>query len=222
MNNIRYVPDPTALKAVIFDVDGTLVDSNEFHVRAWVEAFRQYGKTVDPAEVRPQIGKGGDEVMPEFLTADELRQIGDDLDADRAELFAEKYLPRVKPFPCVKELFRRIKADGLLIALASSSKQQEVDHHTKSLHIEDLIHAATSSDDTKRSKPNPDIFLAALEKLGDIPPGEAIAVGDSPWDVLAATKAGYACDRSHDRRFFTRGAANFRCDRGLREHRGAF
>jgi len=166
------------------------VDSNEFHVRAWVEAFRQYGKTVDPAEVRPQIGKGGDEVMPEFLTADELRQIGEDLDADRAELFAEKYLPRVKPFPCVKELFRRIKADGLLIALASSSKQQEVDHHTKSLHIEDLIHGATSSDDAKRSKPNPDIFLAALEKLGDIPPSEAIAVGDSPWDVLAATKAG--------------------------------
>ena len=129
MKNNSGTADATELRAVIFDVDGTLVDSNEFHVEAWVEAFRQYGKTVNPADVRPQIGKGGDEVMPEFLTADELRRFGKELDADRAELFAEKYLPRVKPFPCVKELFERIKEDGLLIALASSSKEREVDHH---------------------------------------------------------------------------------------------
>ena len=190
MKNNSGTADATELSAVIFDVDGTLVDSNEFHVRAWVEAFRQYGKTVNPADVRPQIGKGGDEVMPEFLTAGELRRFGEELDADRARLFAEEYLPRVRPFPCVKELFRRIKDDGLLIALASSSKEQEVDHHKKALQIEDLIDAATSSDDAKRSKPNPDIFLAALEKLGHVPPEEAITVGDSPWDVLAATKAG--------------------------------
>lgn len=182
--------DHTLLRAVIFDVDGTLVDSNEYHVQAWVEAFKQYGKTVNPADVRPQIGKGGDEVMPEFLTADELRQIGEELDADRAELFQKKYLPRVEPFPCVREVFERIREDGLRIALASSSKEEEVEHHKKNLRVEDLVDTATSSDDAGRSKPNPDIFQAALKKLGGIPPEEAIVVGDSPWDVLAATKSG--------------------------------
>jgi len=175
---------------VIFDVDGTLVESNELHVEAWVEAFRQYGKTVDAADVRPQIGKGGDEVLPEFLTVDELGRFGEELDADRAELFKQKFLPRVRPFPCVKELFERLRSDALRIALASSSKEAEVEHHKKNLGIEDLVDAATSSDDAKHSKPNPDIFLAALRKLDLIEPSQAIAVGDSPWDVLAATKAG--------------------------------
>jgi HAD superfamily hydrolase (TIGR01509 family) len=182
--------DQTELRAVIFDVDGTLVDSNDLHVRAWVEAFGQYGKRAEPADVHTQIGKGGDEVMPEFLTADELRRFGEELDADRAELFKEKFLPLVKPIPKVKELFERIKADGLRIALASSSKEQEVEQHKKNLGIEELVDAATSSDDAERSKPNPDIFEVALKKLEGVSPGQAIVVGDSPWDVLAATKAG--------------------------------
>ena len=178
------------IKAVIFDIDGTLVNSNDLHVEAWQEAFKCYGKEVTFDEVHQQIGKGGDQLMPVFCSPEELERFGSDLEQHRAKLFTSDYLPRVKPFPKVRELFERIKADGLQIALASSAKEEEVDQHKKSLGIKELIEAATSADDVEKSKPHPDIFQASLAGLKNISPDEAIVIGDTPYDVMAASKAG--------------------------------
>jgi HAD superfamily hydrolase (TIGR01549 family) len=178
------------IKAVIFDVDGTLVDSNDFHVAAWREAFMCYGKELTYHEVHSQMGKGGDHLMPVFLSLEELDLFGDELEQLRVDLFTHRYLPRVKPFPKVRELFERIKSDGMRIALASSAKQEELEGHKKKLHIEDLVDAATSADDVHRSKPCPDVFQAALDRLGGIGPHEAVVVGDTPYDAMAARNAG--------------------------------
>ena len=178
------------IKAVIFDVDGTLVDSNDLHVEAWQEAFRGCGKEVAYEKLYEQMGKGGDQLMPVFCSREELERFGSELERSRTELFTSDYLPRVRPFPKVRELFERIKADGLSIALATSAKEEELERHKKSLRIEDLLEAATSADDADRSKPHPDIFQAALEGIGGVAPAESVVIGDTPYDVIAAARAG--------------------------------
>jgi HAD superfamily hydrolase (TIGR01549 family) len=178
------------LKAVIFDIDGTLVDSVDLHARAWQEALAHFGKQVGYERVRYQIGKGGDQLMPVFLSEDELERFGEELEKYRGELFKREYMPRVKGFPSVRELFERIERDGLRIALASSAKGDELKTYKKLARIEDLVEEETSSDDAEKSKPHPDIFEAALERLGDVEPSEAMVVGDTPYDAEAAGKAG--------------------------------
>ncbi len=178
------------VKAIIFDVDGTLVDSNNLHVEAWREAFRGYGKELNFEDVHGQMGKGGDQLMPVFCTEEELERFGGELERRRVELFKSEYLPRVRPFPRVRELFERLKAEGLQIALASSAKEEELEQHKKSLRVEDLLEADASADDAERSKPHPDIFQAALAGLKGVAPAEALVVGDTPYDVEAAAKAG--------------------------------
>lgn len=178
------------IKAVIFDVDGTLVDSVDLHARAWQEAFAHFGKQFDFERVRSQIGKGGDQLMPVFLSQKELDEFGEELEEYRGELFKREYLPRVKVFPAVRELFQRVKDEGLQTALASSAKEDELKTYKKIARIEDLIEEETSSDDAEKSKPHPDIFEAALERLDDMSPAEAVVVGDTPYDAEAAAKAG--------------------------------
>lgn len=190
MTGIRTWGVYVLIKAVIFDVDGTLVDSNDLHVGAWREAFRCYGKELTYEEVHAQLGKGGDQLMPVFCTGEELRSFGEELEARRVEIFKRDYLPRVRPFARVRELFERIGADGLRIALASSAKGEELEQHKLSLRVADLLEAATSADDAERSKPYPDIFRAALAGLEGVAPSEAVVVGDTPYDVEAAAKAG--------------------------------
>jgi HAD superfamily hydrolase (TIGR01509 family) len=180
-------------QAAIFDIDGTLVDSNELHVRAWREVFRRYGKDVDPDALRAQMGKGGDQLMPVFWPKAELARFGEEMQALRVRLFMEKYLPLVKPFPGVRQLFERVKRDGLRIALASSAKRPELEHHIELLGVGDLVDARTSADDAEHSKPRPDILQAALERLPGIAASEAMLIGDSPYDAQAAARAGMRC-----------------------------
>ena len=178
------------IKAVIFDVDGTLVDSNLQHVEAWREAFAHFGKELSAEEVHAQVGKGGDQLMPVFLSQHELEHFGAELERMRMEIFTRDYLPNVEPFPKVRELFERLKQDGVQIALASSSKEDEVEHHQKNLGVGDLVDVATNKDDVEHSKPCPDIFQTALARLDGVAPEEAIVVGDSPYDAQAASTAG--------------------------------
>jgi HAD superfamily hydrolase (TIGR01549 family) len=178
------------IKAVIFDIDGTLVDSVDLHAKAWQETFKHFGRDVPYEEVRHQIGKGGDQLMPVFFSKEELDQFGKEMEEYRSKLFKNEYLPRVRPFPKVRELFERIKADGLKIALASSAKEEELQEYKKIAHIEDLVEEETSADDTDKSKPHPDIFEAALSLLGDVSAREAVVVGDTPYDAQAAGKIG--------------------------------
>ncbi|MEE7441501.1 haloacid dehalogenase superfamily, subfamily IA, variant 3 with third motif having DD or ED/haloacid dehalogenase superfamily, subfamily IA, variant 1 with third motif having Dx(3-4)D or Dx(3-4)E [Methylobacterium sp. UNC300MFChir4.1] len=177
------------MRAVIFDIDGTLLDSVDLHARAWVEAFAHFGVETGFAEVRRQIGKGGDELMPVFLSEERIAREGETIEAYRSDLFKRRYLSEVRPFPGVRPLFEHIRSAGLKIALASSGKRSEVEHYTEILEIGDLVDVATSSDDADRSKPHPDIFEAALAKLDGVPPDAIIVVGDTPYDAEAAAKA---------------------------------
>src|SRR3954468_6840136 len=113
------------IEAVIFDLDGTLVDSNALHVASWDRAFHHFGKHFPLEELRRHIGKGSDQYLPEFLNEEEMKRFGKELDEYRSELFTKEYLPRVKPFPKVHELFERMRHEGKRIALATSSKEKE-------------------------------------------------------------------------------------------------
>lgn len=178
-------------EAVIFDIDGTLLDSVDLHAQAWVEAFRYFGHEIPFDQIRSQIGKGGDQLLPVFLRPEELEDIGEKLQKYRSRLFKEEYLPQVKPFPDVRELFLEIKGNGQQVALASSAKGDELKEFERIANIEDLVEVETSSADAARSKPHPDIFEAALDRLGKkITPEQAIVVGDSPHDAEAAKRAG--------------------------------
>ena len=176
------------LKAVIFDIDGTLVDSVDLHARAWQEAFRKFGREVAFEEVRHQIGKGGDQLMPVFFSEAELERFGDELEKYRGELYKREYLSQVRAFPQVRELFERIRREGLRIALASSAKKDELKTYKEIARITDLVEEETSADDADKSKPHPDIFEAALASLGDVRAGEAVVIGDTPYDAEAAGK----------------------------------
>lgn len=180
------------LRAAIFDVDGTLVNSNDLHAEAWAEIFRRFGVDLPHAVIRNQIGKGGDNLLPALLPPKLLEAHGAEMEEQRGELFKRAYLPRVRPFPGVRELFRSLQDQGVRTVLASSASGLEVEQYQDLLGIGDLLDGTTSKDDVAHSKPCPDIFEAALAKLPDIAPGEAVAVGDSPYDMEAAAKLGIA------------------------------
>ena len=178
------------LQAAIFDLDGTLVDSVDLHTEAWQRAFRKFNREVSFLEIRSQIGKGGDQLLPSFFSLAELEDFGKKLEAERGRIFQGELIEKVRPFPRVKELFERIARDGLKIALASSAKKDELKHYVKLLDVDDLVDASTSTDDASKSKPHPDIFQAALKKLGGLDPAAAMAIGDTPYDAQSAGKAG--------------------------------
>ena len=178
------------IKAVLFDVDGTLIDSNDLHAAAWREAFLHFGVDIPLEKVRTQIGKGGDNLIPSLLPPELVEQKQEEIEDYRSEMFKRDYLPRVVPFPCVRELFERITADGKKIVLASSAKGAEIKFHLDVIGAHDLVTETTSADDVEHSKPDPDIFAAALAKVQPAGADEAVVVGDSPFDILAAKKLG--------------------------------
>ena len=177
-------------QAVIFDVDGTLIDSVDLHAQAWSEAFAAFGRDVPFDAVRGQIGKGGDQLLPVFLAPDEVETVGKRVEARRSEIFKERFLDTLRPFPDVRALFERLRADGIRIALASSAKGDELERYKRIAAIEDLTDRHTTSDDAERSKPYPDIFAVALDRLGSPDPSRVLVVGDTPYDAEAARKLG--------------------------------
>ena len=175
--------------AFLFDVDGTLIDSVDLHAKAWQEALAHFGFDVPYEQVRGQIGKGGDHLMPVFVPQDQLDRMGEQLEKYRGELFKRKYLPEVKPFPGVRDLFLRVKDEGYRAALASSAKGDELESYKKLMNIDDLVDAETSSSDVESSKPSPDVFEAVMDRV-KIEPNAAIVIGDTPYDAIAAGRAG--------------------------------
>lgn len=179
------------VKAVIFDVDGTLIDSVDLHARAWHDVFLRYGVKTDFQEVRDQIGKGGDKLMKVFLSKDQIDRFGKEIQAERAKLFMRKYLPQVKPFPALKDLFERLRKNGIKIAIASSAKADELQAYKKITGIGPYLAEDTSADDVSNTKPDPDVFRSAQKKLG-IDPSNVIAIGDTQYDAESAGQAGMA------------------------------
>ena len=177
------------MRAVIFDVDGTLVDSVDLHAKAWQDAFAQFGHQISFEQIRSQIGKGGDQLMPVFLSKAELEVRGKEIEKWRGDHYKKVYLSQVKSFPKVRELFQRLLDDGWKLALASSAKEDELKVYKQIANITDLLDTETSSQDAEKSKPYPDIFQAAVARL-KLTPHDCIVVGDSPYDAEAALKAG--------------------------------
>src|SRR5690242_14200826 len=158
------------IETVIFDVDGTLVDSVDLHARAWREALAHFGVEVPYGEIRSQIGKGADQLLPAVVPEDRLEEVSGPLVAFRTRLYREAYLPQVVAFPAVRRLIARLRGDGKRTALASSAEEGELGHYVRVAAIEGLFDAATTSSDADRTKPWPDVFQAVLAKLGSPSP----------------------------------------------------
>lgn len=177
--------------AVLLDVDGTLVDSNDAHARAWVDAFAEAGIAVDYTRVRRAIGMGGDKLMPHVSGITEDSDEGARIAGRRGAIFKSRYLPGLRPFPRVRQLVQRILDDGFVAVAASSAKKDELDPLLHIAGVADLVRTRTSSDDADESKPDPDIVHAALQRAGAAADA-AIMLGDTPYDVAAGRRAGVA------------------------------
>lgn len=179
----------TPPRAVLLDVDGTLVDSNDAHAAAWVDVGREMGFAAEFAEVRRMIGMGGDKVLPRLAGIEEDTPQGQLIAQRRGEIFRARHLAGVRAFPGARALLERFRRDGLALAVATSASPEDLALLLEAGGLQDLIDTATSADDAERSKPDPDIVQAALARAG-VRPDEAVMLGDTPYDVEAATRAG--------------------------------
>jgi HAD superfamily hydrolase (TIGR01509 family) len=177
------------LKGVIFDVDGTLVDSNDAHAQSWVDTFAEAGYNVPFDVVRPLIGMGGDKLLPKAAGIRHDSQEGKKLTERRSQIFRTKYLPRLRPLPGARALVERVRKNGLKPVVATSAKDEELNGLLKAADVADLMEEKATASDAKRSKPDPDIVRAAIEE-SSIPSDKLVMIGDTPYDIQAATKAG--------------------------------
>jgi HAD superfamily hydrolase (TIGR01549 family) len=172
-------------RAVLLDVDGTLIDANYHHALAWWRAFRSHGITLPVWRIHRHVGMGGDQLVPALVPG-----IDDDrhnaIEEKRGEEYA-KLIGEVQPLEGAHELIAELKERGATVVLASSSPQDELDRYLDLLDARELADAWTTKDDVDASKPAPDLVTAALEKAGG---GDAVMVGDAPWDIEAAREAG--------------------------------
>lgn len=181
-----------ALRGVILDVDGTLVLSNDAHAEAWVEAFAAFGYKISFEQVRPLIGMGGDQVIPKMvpgLTDEE--GDGKAISERRKELIINSYGPKLLPTDGSRQLIQHMQQTGLQLIIASSATSQELQVLLKAACVDDLLKdtEATTSSDADASKPAPDIVEAALNKL-KMEPSQVLMLGDTPYDIESATRAG--------------------------------
>jgi HAD superfamily hydrolase (TIGR01509 family) len=171
----------------ILDVDGTLVDTNYHHALAWHRALHQHGYPVQMWKVHRHIGMGGDQIVPSLIGEEAAAADGEAIRETEAAAYGE-LIGEVEPMDGARKLIEDLRADGNTVILASSAKEEEVDHYLDLLDARELVDGWTTSADVERTKPEPDLVRAALEKAGDDEP--AVMVGDSVWDVKAAKAAG--------------------------------
>lgn len=181
------------IRAIVFDIDGTLIDSVDAHAESWVRAFAVFGIETRFEDVRHHIGEGSDRLMPAFVPDDVLRDRGKDIGSYRSNLFKREYLPTVRPFPGVRALFEHIRGNGQRLVLGSSCASDEIEDYKKIAGVADLTDGQVTKDDADRSKPSPDIFQAASGLLAPLAPSELMVVGDTVYDAEAAARAGLAC-----------------------------
>jgi membrane protein len=179
------------IQAILFDIDGTPVDSNDQHALAWEQAFAEFGTRFDRQTIHDQIGKGTDQLVPTLLP-DTNEQERDRLGAAQGELFKSRYLVAIRTLPFARELLSQARSAGHKVVLASSASKAELDHYLDLLDAHDLVSATTSADDVENTKPAPDIFSVALRKLAPLTAEEVVVVGDTSYDVGAAAKCGIA------------------------------
>jgi HAD superfamily hydrolase (TIGR01509 family) len=175
-------------RAILLDIDGTLVDSNDAHVEAWQRAFAAEGHVFNRSQIHSEIGKGRDNLIPSLLpgaNTDAIERLGH----AAGELYQRDYMPNVAPFHGATQILRRLARRGHTVVLASSASRAEVAYYVNLLDAEGLITGTTSKDDVAASKPCADIFLAALGLTGGAAE-RAVVIGDTPYDIIAARRAG--------------------------------
>ena len=178
------------IAAVLLDIDGTLLFSNEFHARAFVLAAEELGfATPGVEEVLRLIGMGGDKLIPQAFGFSAESEKGRALDARKGEIFRSRFGPQLRPTPGARELLERFRDPGLRRVVATSANEEDLKLLLGAAGIADLVDACTTSDDVEESKPDPDIVEAALE-LAEVGADRAVMLGDTPYDVEAATRAG--------------------------------
>lgn len=180
-----------ALKAVLFDIDGTLIDSNDAHTQAWVQTLQRHGRHVSYEQIRSVIGKGSDKVFDEVLGIESDSALAKQITNDRTRLLLNSFIPNLVPTPGARPLVQRMKSEGLRLVIASSSGE-ELPALLAQAGLTDLLDTAVSSDEVKASKPDGDIIEVALRKAG-VEPSEAVMIGDTPYDIAAAKAAGVKC-----------------------------
>lgn len=177
------------IRGVILDVDGTLVNSNDAQARSWVEAMADEGYQVPFDKVRPLIGMGGDKVLPDTIGVDKDSATGKKISQRRGEIFKERYLPTIHPFPHAQDLLNSMREHGLKLAIASSAKPDELKSLLSIVGAADLIQDKSSEKDASNSKPSPDIMEVTLRKIG-LPANELLMLGDTAYDIEASKKVG--------------------------------
>jgi HAD superfamily hydrolase (TIGR01509 family) len=176
------------VSVAILDIDGTLVDTNYHHAIAWYRAFRQHEIILPIWLIHRHIGMGGDQLVGALTDERTEEERGDDIRASETTLYFQ-LIDEVQPMKGSRELIEQLKARGHTVVLASSAKQDEVEHYLDLLQARDLADDWTTSADVESTKPAPDLVTAALEKVGGSA-DDAVMVGDTTWDVEAAGKVG--------------------------------
>ena len=176
------------MAVAILDIDGTLVDTNYHHAIAWFRAFRQHGILLPIWRIHRHIGMGGDQMVPALTDEQTDKEQGDDIRQAEKTLYME-LIDEVQPMEGSRQLIEELKKRGHTVILASSAKQDEVDHYLGLLDARDLADAWTTSADVESTKPEPDLVQAALDQADSSPDG-GVMVGDTPWDIKAASNAG--------------------------------
>lgn len=179
------------ISTALFDVDGTLVDSNYLHTIAWWEAFGQAGYDVPTAAIHRAVGMGSDKLLDALLSADRDKKADDDMRAAHSALYGT-FRSRVQPLNGAAELLRACHRQGSRVVLVSSAQPAEFATLRQALDAEDAIDHAVGGADASESKPAPDLVEAALDQVG-VQPEQAVFVGDSVWDVRACQRAGVRC-----------------------------
>ena len=187
----QTTPRATPVRGVVLDVDGTLLDSNAGHAEAWARAARELGHEVSAARVLPLIGMGGDRLLPALLGVEKSSDAGQRLTARKAEIFRGEILVRLRPTPGARPLLERFRNDGLSLVVATSATRADLRALLKQAGVHDLLDldAATSASEVDASKPAPDVVEAATHRSG-LQAAQLVMIGDTPYDIAAATRAG--------------------------------
>jgi HAD superfamily hydrolase (TIGR01509 family) len=185
----ELIQEDIMIANVLLDLDGTLIDSNDAHAFAWIEALATFHIPAEFKKVRELIGMGGDQLLPRLCGISADSELGQKISQKRGEIFRQKYLKDLKPFPKARELVEKMISNGLQLVVASSASREDLQILLQQIGIKDLIENTTSADDVEKSKPQPDVIERALQKIAAVPQ-ESVLLGDTPYDVAAAAKAG--------------------------------
>ncbi|MCL6471985.1 MAG: HAD family phosphatase [Firmicutes bacterium] len=175
------------IKAFIFDIDGTLIDTNQLHIDSWIKAFKEFGVTVARSDIQLQLGRRATEIAKTLLPREKEGYV--DSIVDRKRIIFREHFSEIKVFPMVKELFGFLSSKAIKIALATSTTRHDAEFYVGLMSVESFVDGLIAAEDILHSKPDPEIFMKCAELLG-VKPHESVAIGDSTHDILASVRAG--------------------------------